>query len=196
MEKTIENLRKNGFTVTEFDTKEAAADYLAAGIHGKTVGMGGSATLAALGLYDRLKADNTVYWHAIIPGDDTCLEANNAQVYLTSANAISEEGFILNIDGRGNRLAGTLMKKERVIFVVGQNKLAGPFPQALERARRVAAPLNAQRLHKKTPCAVENGQCCDCSSPERICNALLVFWKKTFWCQDMEVVLIHQDLGF
>ncbi len=195
MEKTIENLRKNGFTVTEFDTRQAAADYLVDSLHGKTIGMGGSVTLMDMGVYDRLQADNTVYWHSIVPGDETCANADNAQVYLTSANAISQEGYILNIDGRGNRLAGTLMQKERVIFVVGQNKLSGPFPQALERARNVAGPKNAQRLRKKTPCAVD-GVCHDCASPDRICNALVVFWKKTYGCGSMEVVLIHEDLGY
>ena len=196
MTKTIENLRKNGFTVTEFDTAAQAADYLAGSIHGKTVGMGGSVTLQTLDVYDRLGRDNNVSWHLLTPGDDTCLEACNAQVYITSANAISQEGFILNIDGRGNRVAGTLMKKEKVYFVVGQNKLAGPFHEALTRARNIASPQNAKRLEKKTPCAVEGKQCFDCRSPERICNALVVFWRPTFWCEDMEVVLIHEDLGY
>ena len=154
-----------------------------------------TATLDELGLYDRLAADNTVWWHARTPGDETRLAADNAQVYICSANAVSEEGYILNIDGMGNRLAGTLMKKERVIFVAGRNKLAGPFPQALERARNVAGPKNAQRLNKKVPCAAD-GVCHDCASPDRICNALLVFWKKTSWCQDMELVLIDEDMGF
>ena len=195
MEKIVENLRKNGFTVTLFDTAEAAADYLADSLHGKTIGMGGSMTLGAMDVYDRLKADNTVYWHQIVPGDDTIAGASNAQVYIASANAISEEGYILNIDGRGNRVAGTLMQKERVIFVVGRNKLAGPFPEALERARNTAGPQNARRLNKKTPC-VADGVCHDCASPERICNALVVLWKKPFGCQDMEVVIIGQDLGY
>lgn len=195
MEKLVENLRKNGFAVTEFDTAAEAADYLVGTLHGKTVGMGGSMTLGALDIYDRLKADNTVYWHQIVPGDDTCVPACNAQVYITSANAVSEEGYILNIDGRGNRVAGTLMKKERVLFVIGQNKLAGPFPEALDRARNAAAPQNARRLHKKTPCAAD-GVCHDCASPDRICNALVVLWKKPSWCGEMEVVLVHQDLGY
>ena len=195
MEKTIENLRKNGFIVTQFDTKEAAADYLADSLHGKTIGMGGSVTLADLGIYDRLRADNTVYWHQVQAGSDVAVAACNAQVYLTSANAVSEEGYILNIDGRGNRLAGTLMEKERVIFVVGQNKLAGPFPEALDRARNIAAPQNARRLGKKTPCAAD-GKCHDCSSPDRLCNALTVMWKKPMWCGSMEVVLIRRDLGY
>ena len=195
MANVIENLKKNGFTVTEFDTKEAAADYLAGSIHGKTVGMGGSVTLMDLGIYDRLCADNTVYWHSITPGDDTCIHEINAQVFLTSANAVSQEGYILNIDGRGNRLSASTMKKERVIFVISENKLAGPFPEALERARNVASPMNAKRLNKKTPCAVD-GVCHDCHSPDRICNALLVMWGKPMWCDSMEVVLIHEDLGF
>ena len=195
MEKIVEALRKNGFTVTECADRKAAADYLAGSISGKTVGMGGSMTLGALDVYDRLAADNTVFWHQVTPGDDVCVQADNAQVYITSANAVSEEGYILNIDGRGNRTAGTIMKKERVIVVVGENKLSGPFPQALERARNVAAPMNAKRLNKKTPCAVD-GKCHDCASPERICNVLVVLWGKPSWCEQMEVLLIHEDLGY
>lgn len=195
MEKTIENLRKNGFTVTEFDTRQAAADYLVDSLHGKTIGMGGSMTMAALNVYDRLAADNTVYWHQVAPGPDTTANACNAQVYIASANAVSEEGFILNIDGRGNRVAGTLMAKERVIFVVGRNKLAGPMAQALDRARNTAAPLNAKRLNKNTPCAMD-GRCHDCASPDRICNALVVLWKKPSGCEDMEVVVVDEELGY
>ena len=196
MEKIVENLRKNGFAVTVFDTKEAAADYIAGSLHGKTIGIGGSATVTEMGLYDRLTADNTVYWHAKTPGDETQLAACNAQVYIASANAISAEGYILNIDGRGNRLAGTLMKKERVLIVAGQNKLAGPFPEAVERAHAVAGPKNARRLNKKTPCAAAGDTCYDCASPERICNALLVLWRRPFWCESMEVVLVREELGF
>ncbi len=195
MEKTLENLQKNGFTVTRCATKEDAADYLVQTLHGKSVGMGGSMTLEALDVYDRLTADNTVYWHQAAPGPDAMEKADNAQVYITSANAISQEGYILNIDGRGNRVAGTLMSKERVIFVVGRNKLAGPMAEALDRARNVAAPLNARRLGKKTPCAVD-GVCHDCASPDRICNALVVLWKKPMGCRSMEVVVVDEALGY
>ena len=195
MEKIIENLRKNGFTVTECADRKAAADYLVQSVRGKTVGMGGSMTLGALDVYDRLAAENTVFWHQITPGDSVCVSGDNAQVYITSANAVSQEGYILNIDGRGNRVAGTLTKKERVILVVGENKLSGPFPEALDRARNVAAPLNAKRLGKKTPCVVD-GKCHNCSSPDRLCNALVVLWGKPTWCDEMEVLLIHEDLGY
>lgn len=195
MEKIIENLKKNGFTVTQFDTTEAAADYLVDSLHGKTIGMGGSATLKELNIYERLQTENTVWWHSMDSREEVRIQEVNAQVFLTSANAISEEGYILNIDGCGNRVSASTMKKERVIFVVGENKLSGPFPQALDRARHIAAPLNAKRLHTKTPCA-SDGICHDCRCAERICNALLVLWGKPTWCSSMEIVLIHESLGF
>ena len=195
MEKTIEKLRKNGFEVTRFATGEEAAAYLGANLRGKTVGIGGSMTVRALNIYDRIKDQNTVFWHMVEPGDETMVRASSAQVYITSANAISEEGYIINIDGRGNRVAGTLMQKEKVYLLVGKNKLCGPFAEAVERARQKAAPPNAKRLERRTPCAVD-GQCHDCSSPERICNALVVLWRRPFWCDSLEVVLIDEELGF
>ena len=195
MEKTIEKLKKNGFEVTRFATGEEAADYIGRSLHGRTVGIGGSMTVRGLNIYDRIKDDNTVYWHMVVPGDETMEKASAAQVYITSANAISEEGYILNIDGRGNRVAGTLMKKEKVYIVVGKNKLCGPFEEALDRARNQAAPPNAKRLDKKTPCVMD-GTCHDCSSPDRICNALVVLWRKPFWCDSLEVILIDEELGF
>lgn len=195
MEKTIEKLRKNGFEVTCFATGEEAAQYVADNLRGKTVGIGGSMTVRALNIYDRIREQNQVFWHMVEPGDETLVKASSAQIYITSANAISEEGYILNIDGRGNRVAGTLMKKDKVYLLVGRNKLCGSFEEALERARNVASPLNAQRLEKRTPCTAD-GKCHDCASPERICNALVVLWKRPFWCDSMEVLLIDEELGF
>ena len=195
MEKTIEKLRRNGFEVSCFASGEDAAAYIADSLHGKTVGIGGSMTVRSLNVYDRICGSNRVYWHMAEPGDETMVKASSAEVYITSANAISEEGYVINIDGRGNRVAGTLMKKEKVYIVVGKNKLCGPFAEALERARNQAAPPNAKRLDKKTPCTAD-GTCHDCSAPERICNALVVFWRKPFWCESMEILLIDEELGF
>jgi len=195
MEKTIENLRKNGFDVSLFATSREAAEYIGRTLRGKTVGIGGSMTVRGLNIYDHIKDHNTVFWHMVEPGDETMVKASSAEVYITSANAISREGYILNIDGRGNRVAGTLMKKDKVYLIVGKNKLCGPLPEALERARNIAAPMNAARLEMKTPCAA-TGSCHDCRSPERICNALVVLWRKPFWCESMEVVLIDEELGF
>ena len=195
MEKTIENLRKNGFEVSRFATGAEAAAYIGRTVRGKTVGIGGSMSVRALNVYNHIKDQNTVFWHMVEPGDETMVKASSAEVYITSANAISDEGYILNIDGRGNRVAGTLMKKDRVILVVGKNKLCGPFPEAMARMRNVAAPMNAARLEVKTPCAA-TGHCHDCRSPERICNALVVLWRRPFWCESMEVVLVEEELGF
>ncbi|MCD7844966.1 MAG: lactate utilization protein [Oscillospiraceae bacterium] len=194
-EKTIANLRKNGFEVTEMETSAQAAAYIGQALRGKTVGIGGSMTVRGLNIYDHIKENNTVFWHMIVPGDETMVQASSAQVYITSANAISEEGYVINIDGRGNRVAGTLMKKDKVYLIVGKNKLCGPFSEALERARNVAGPLNAKRLETKTPCAV-TGHCHDCVSPDRICNALVVLWRKPFWCDSMEIVLVDEELGY
>ncbi len=195
MEKTIEKLRKHGFDVTCFETGGEAAEYIGRSLQGKTVGIGGSMTVRGLNIYDRIKDNNTVFWHMVTPGEETMAKASAAEVYITSANAISEEGYIINIDGRGNRVAGTLMKKDKVYLIVGKNKLCGPFHEALERARNVAAPQNAKRLEVKTPCA-QTGRCHDCASPDRICSALVVLWQKPLWCESMEIVLINEDLGF
>lgn len=195
MEKTIERLRKNGFEVTHFATGREAADYIGRELRGKTVGIGGSMTVRELNIYDRIRENNTVLWHMIEPGEETMAKASAAEVYIASVNAISEEGYLLNIDGRGNRVAGTLMKKDKVYLIAGKNKLCGPFPEALERARNVAAPKNAARLEMKTPCAV-GGHCYDCASPDRICSALVVLWHKPGWCKSMEIVLVDEELGF
>ena len=101
LEKTIQALKGRGFAVSRFATKEEAADYLAGAIRDTTVGMGGSKTLDQLGIYDRLAEHNEVFWHWRVPGVETLNKALMAQTYLSSANAISEDGQIINIDGRG-----------------------------------------------------------------------------------------------
>lgn len=193
LEKCMENLKGRGFAVRCFDTPEEAAAYLAGAVEGKTVGMGGSKTLEALGLYETLSEKNTVYWHWKTPGRETQEKALLADVYLSSANAISEEGEILNIDGTGNRLAGTLFGHKKVYIVAGENKLCPDFDAALRRARNVAAVKNCARFGKKTPCQLD-GRCHDCRSPERICRALTVLWAPMNG-METEVILIRAELG-
>lgn len=191
------NLEARGFSVKIFDTGAEAADYLAGAIHGKTVGFGGSMTLDKLGVYDRLSADNQCFWHWKVPGPETVAAAANAQVYLTSVNAIAETGELINIDGTGNRISAASSAKEAVYFVAGANKVAPDYDQALWRARNVASPLNARRLGRKTPCAVgEELKCYDCKSPERICNGLSVFWRKLGGTKLCEVVITKEELGY
>ena len=119
-----------------------------------------------------------------------------ADVYLLSANAIAENtGEILNIDGTGNRVASSLFGHRKVYLVAGRNKVSPDYDSALWRLRNVVAPKNAQRLGRKTPCAAKGDRCYNCSSPERICAALVVYWKKPT-SMDFEVVLVDEPLGY
>ena len=186
-------LRQRGYTVRVFETGGAAADYLNSAIDGVSVGIGGSVTVQQLGLYDRLAEHNQVYWHWQ-GGPEQRAKAAEADVYLTSANGLAETGEILNIDGAGNRVASTLYGHKKVYFVIGANKLAPTRDEALWRARNIAAPRNAQRLGKKTPCAVKGDKCYDCKSPDRICRGLVELWGPMMG-METEVILIGEDLG-
>lgn len=193
IKKAAENLQKLGYTVKLFATKAEAADYLDAAIDGTTVGIGGSMTVQELGLHDRLAAHNEVHWHWV-GGPAEREAAMTTKVYLTSANGLAETGEIVNIDGGGNRVSSTLYGHEKVYFIIGRNKLADTYDQALWRARNIAAPKNAQRLGRKTPCAVKGDRCYDCKSPERICRGLVVHWGPML-AFETEIVLVDEDLG-
>lgn len=196
LETVRENLEKRGFLVRTFAAAAEAAAYLDGAIDGRTVGFGGSVTVQEMGLYEKLGAHNEVVWHW--KGDENAqARTAQAQVYITSANGVAETGEIINIDGAGNRVASMLYGHERVYFVMGRNKLAPTYEEALWRARNIAAPRNAQRLGKKTPCAVKGDRCYDCKSPERICRGLVVLWEPMMGMeQATEVLLVDEDLGY
>ena len=196
-EKTAANLKKRGFSVTCFETKEQAAAYLLENIRNTTVGIGGSMTIEEMDIYDRLQETNEVLWHwkENTPHlKEMALEMAN--VYLTSANALAETGEIVNIDGNGNRVASTLFNRATVYFVVGRNKIVPDLDKAIWRARNIAGPLNAKRLNRKTPCAVKGDRCYDCNSPERICRGMVVHLGPMTSCRKTEVILINEDIGF
>ena len=187
------NLEQRGFAVSCFATAEEAMDYLDQKLDGKTIGIGGSVTVREMGLDRRLETHNEVVWHW---KRGTLQDAANTQVYLTSVNGLAETGEIIIIDGTGNRVASAIFGHEEVYYIVGRNKLAPDYDKALWRARNISAPKNAQRLEKKTPCAVKADKCYDCKSPERICRALTVLWEAPNGIGRSEVVLIDQELGF
>ena len=197
VQRAIDSLTREGFAVRYFDTASEAADYLAGSMNGKTVGIGGSVTIEQMGLYERLVQNNTVYWHWRTNDTATRTAAAGAEVYLSSANAIAETGEIVNIDGSSNRVAATLYNHERVVFVAGINKLAPDAESALFRARNVAAPLNARRLKRNTPCAVgKEMKCHDCSSKDRICNGVVTLLRPMGGVGVTEVVLVGEALGY
>ena len=194
---TFETVKKNlearGFSVSTFSTAAEAAAYLDSAIDGTTVGIGGSMTVQQMGLHEKLAAHNEVHWHWT-DGPEARAKAAHADVYITSANGLTENGEVINIDGAGNRVASTLYGHKRVYFIIGRNKLAPTYDEALWRARNIAAPKNAQRLGKKTPCAVKGDRCYDCKSPERICRGMVTLWAPMAGTE-AEILLIDQDLG-
>lgn len=193
-----EKLEKNGFTVSVFATGEEAAAYLNEQIDQRTVGMGGSMTIAELGLRESLSRHNVVFSHGFTPAPPAQVQqlAAGAEIYLLSANGIAgDTGEILNIDGTGNRVSSSLYGHRKVYLLAGRNKISPNFHSALQRVRNVVAPKNAQRLGRKTPCAVQGDRCYNCSSPERICRALTVLWNKPNGIPYVEVVLVNEALG-
>ena len=196
LKKSLEN---KGYEVLTFATGTEAAEALDMRIDGKTVGIGGSLTVHQLGLFGKLAGHNPVYWHDEVPEGMTPVQtrsaATRAQVYLSSVNGISEHGEIVNIDNTGNRVAAISYGPEEVFLIAGKNKVAPDFEAALHRARNVAAPLNAKRLNRKTPCAVKADRCYDCKSPDRICRNLSVLWTKPAGAH-YTVVLIDEELGY
>ena len=199
--RTMEAFRRNRYDVSRFVECTAAADYLTAEIRGKRVGFGDSETLRALSLYERLSGHNEVIdppRAGHVGGIEAFLaagrEALMTDIFVLSANAVTEQGQILNMDGAGNRVAGSLFGHVKTYFVVGINKLVPDIEAGIERIHSIAAPRNAHRKGKKTPCAKDGTRCYDCAALERICNALTIHYKKMSY-RPMELVLIEEELG-
>lgn len=193
------NLEEKGYLVTCFDNAQQASDYLAESINGKTVGIGGSVTVQQMNLYEKLSNQNKVYWHWRLEEgmtqEDARVLARSTDIYLSSVNGIAETGEIINIDGNGNRVSEIMYGHEKVYLIIGENKIEPDYEKALYRARNIAAPLNAKRLDKKTPCALNADRCYDCKSLDRICRGLSVLWSKPSSCE-YEVILVHEKLGY
>ncbi|MDD7738588.1 MAG: lactate utilization protein [Fusicatenibacter sp.] len=194
-----EKLIGKGYHVQIFNDKESAADYINREIDGKIVGFGGSVTIHQMELFSKLSAHNDVCWHEERQDNMSIMEARKkasaSEIYISSVNAVSEKGEIVNIDNTGNRVAAISFGPSEVYLVIGRNKICVDLSAALERARNVAAPLNAKRLNRKTPCAVKSDKCYDCKSPERICRNLSVLYEKPTGAV-YHVILINEDLGY
>lgn len=167
---------------------------------GSTVTWGGTATVRDLGIPAMLKNRGTLQ---VLDRDEVetpeekqemYLKAFSADVYLTSANAISEDGVIVNIDGNGNRIAAISWGPKRVIFVIGLNKVAQTVEAALARARGIASPINSQRFEMNTPCKMD-GKCHNCNSPESICS-YVHFLRNSRGGGRHIVVLVGENLGY
>ncbi len=192
-------LQDKGYEVSCFESVGDAVAYLDNSIDKKSVGMGGSVTIEELGLYEKLALHNTVFWHHRIPNGETSTsvraKAKNTDIYLSSVNAITIDGDIVNIDNVCNRIASIVYGHEKVYLIIGKNKIEDNFEKALWRARNISSPKNAQRLKLNTPCAIKADRCYDCKSADRICRGLSVLWT----CPksaNIEIVLVNEVLGY
>ena len=161
---------------------------------GSTIAMGGCMSAHEIGLISALEEGNYHY----IDRDKLdpragLLAAYDADVFLTSANAITDDGILVNIDGNANRVSCIAQGPKKVVFIVGMNKVCSDLDSAMKRARNVAAPANAQRFDIKTPCK-ETGKCFDCKSPDTICCQFLITRYSRH--QDrVHVILVNDVLG-
>lgn len=200
-EKLIKNLKHRNITAHYCATASQAVELISSMIgDGSTVTWGGSMTIHDMGLTDALRRRNTLNIidraQATTPDEvrKTYIQSFEADYYLTSANAISEDGVIVNIDGNGNRIAAISWGPKRVVFVVGMNKVAQTVDAALSRARSTAAPINAARLGTETPCN-SDGCCHNCNSPASICSYVHLLRNSRFGERHI-VVLVGENLGY
>ena len=184
--KTVEALRRRGYDAAFAATKEnAAAIVMKEAETARSVGWGGSESVKALGVREELLASGKE-----IRDHQTIMD-----LFLLSANAITEDGVIVNIDGTGNRVAASIYGPKRVVYVIGRNKIvAGGVLEAIGRAKRCACGPNCRRLGKRTPCA-ETGLCADCNSPDRICKVTAIFDRCPSRTSTL-VMLVDEDLGY
>lgn len=161
-----------------------------------TIGIGGSATILEMGLYDIFKnRGNKVYWHWKSENKKETLDfAKDTDVYLSSVNAITEDGKIVNIDGTGNRVSSMIFGHKQVFLIIGKNKICKDYEAAIERIHTIASPKNAERLNLNTPCRF-TGKCNNCDSPDRMCRAEVILHRKPNGT-NINIYFIDEELGF
>lgn len=200
-EKMIKNLRRRNMEAFYCPTaQDAVAQVQALIADGSSVTWGGSMTIRDMGLPQALRERGTL---EVLDRDlvedaqekqQMYLKAFSADVYLSSANAISEDGVIVNIDGNGNRVAAITWGPRMVIFVIGLNKVAATVQDAISRARSTASPINAQRFDISTPCH-NDGVCHNCNSPESICSYIHLL-RNSRNGNRHKIVLVGENLGY
>lgn len=199
--RTIEALKKNNmngyYAKNRDEVIELIKDIVS---EGSKVAVGGSETLSELGILEHLRSGRYDFLDRYKEGL-TREEVTNifkqsflADAYLSSCNAITENGELYNVDGNGNRVAAMLYGPDKVIVICGINKIVKDVDEAIKRNREISAPMNAKRLNKKTPCA-KVGYCMNCNSPERICNEYTLI-KKQRSSERMYVIFLNENLGY
>ena len=201
IKRTIESLEKNNILGYYAKDKQDLINKIKEIINTKdTVACGGSITLFETGVIDFIRENDynflDRYDKNLTPQDlkQMYRESFSAQCYLTSTNAITEEGELYNVDGNGNRVAAMLYGPDKVIVICGVNKIVKDLDEAIKRNKYISAPANAKRLSTKTPCK-SVGYCMDCSSPDRICCEYTVI-KRQRIKNRMHVIILNEILGY
>ncbi len=189
---TIRNLEANNFTVHFFKKGADAVTAILKKLEpAKSISRGGSVTVDALGIIDKLK-ERGMPFRDYVNMDDR-LASLTAEYYITSTNAITKDGKLVNIDGIGNLVSAISCGPRQVLIVAGTNKIVNNVHEGYSRIKEIAAPLNAKRLKKNTPCA-ETGICEDCNSEERICRVTSRVTKP--YKDRVTIYLIDEKLGY
>jgi len=193
LEQLSKVLKKHGFESEVFSLGSLASERVCEIVKDHTIGFGSSMTIRKLGLLDSVKNyAKTVFTHLPGRGGEEEKKALTADFYLTSANAISMDGHIVNIDGTGNRVSATCFGPGKVIYLVGKNKITKTLDEAMKRAKDTAVKL-AKYYHRKTPCAI-TGKCENCLVDDCLCSLTLIHRKKPYGI-DISVFLIDEELG-
>jgi NADPH:quinone reductase-like Zn-dependent oxidoreductase len=196
----VKELKAKGYEALYVPSKERALEEVLKLIpENVKVGVPGTVTIRDIGAMEKLAERGCAISHhwnpALSPEERTqvLLDEYNADYFLTSANAVTRDGKIVNIDGNGNRVSAMAWGRSTLIFVIGINKVTANLDDAIARTKAAASP-NTMRLNGNTPC-VQTGYCVDCNSPERSCRALLILERPTFG-RKSHVILVGEDLGF
>lgn len=197
MNNLIKELEKKGYEVKFFEKAADVREALLREISlDKSIGIGGSMSILSIGIYEELlNRGNKVFWHWKSENIKKTHEyAKNADIYLSSTNAITMDGKLVNMDGTGNRVSSMIFGHERVYIVIGKNKICDTYEDAKTRIETIAAPRNAERLRLKTPCRF-TGTCNDCESPDRMCSVEVILHKKPSGA-NISIYLVNEDLGY
>ena len=196
-EKTIAGLKSRNMEGYYAASKEEALKKALELIpEGSSISMGGAMSVHEIGLSDALKEGNYNFIDRDAYEDkrEAMLLAYDADFFLASANAMTDDGIIVNVDGNSNRVSAIAQGPKHVLFIVGMNKVCSDLDAAMKRARNVAAPINAQRFGLDTPCS-KKGACFDCKSPDTICCQILIT-RFSRHPGRISVILVNDNLGF
>ena len=196
----LKSLKTNRFAPVEFASRGEDAAKLVLDMIPPleaTVGVAGSATVRQIGLVNQLKERGTTVVDVAAPSelsiDEIMKRTLDSDILLTSSNAVTLDGKLVNIDATGNRVAAMIFGPKKVILVIGANKIVRDVDEAINRIKNVIAPYIAMYKGRKTPCAI-HGRCTDCNSLDRICRVTTIIEKKPSRT-DIAIVLVGEDLG-